>query len=134
MLFINQDLAAELLTVQSCIKIMEQVLSNLANGDTAQSLRSAVTVENGNLMGLMPGFLKNDKVVGAKIITVFPKNYQVGLPSHQGVVLVFDSETGQLNAIVDGSRITAVRTAAVSAVATTIFKPTFKGSEFDRVW
>ena len=56
--------------------------------------------------------------MGTKIITVYPENNKNGLPSHQGAVLIFDSTTGRLKAIVDGERITAIRTATVSAIAT----------------
>ena len=66
----------------------------------------------------MPGYLKKSGVLGTKIITVFPDNHRHGLPSHQGVVLLFDSNNGALKAVVDGSEITAIRTAAVSAIAT----------------
>jgi ornithine cyclodeaminase len=56
--------------------------------------------------------------VGAKIITVFHENYKRGLPSHQGVVVIFDADTGEMRGLVDGSAVTGIRTAAVSAVAT----------------
>ncbi len=104
--------------MKACIGIMEEVLADLAAGQAVQSLRSVVPVHGGNLMGLMPAYLKREQKVGAKIITVFPDNHAKGLPSHQGFVSLFDAATGQLEAIVDGRRITAIRTAAVSAAAT----------------
>jgi len=70
------------------------------------------------LLGLMPAFLPLQKVMGAKIISVFPHNHQKKLPSHQGVVTLFDALTGELRAIVDAEAITAIRTAAVSGAAT----------------
>ncbi|SDX34551.1 ornithine cyclodeaminase family protein [Paenibacillus sp. CF384] len=118
MLVITQREVKELLTMQGCIGIMEEVLADLTTGEAVQSLRSVVPVHGGNLMGLMPAYLKREEKVGAKIITVFPDNHAKRLPSHQGFVSLFNAVTGELEAIVDGRQITAIRTAAVSAAAT----------------
>jgi ornithine cyclodeaminase len=55
---------------------------------------------------------------GFKAVTVFHGNDERGLPSHQGLITLIDAETGTPLALMDGTRITAMRTAAVSAVAT----------------
>jgi ornithine cyclodeaminase len=55
---------------------------------------------------------------GLKVICIFPSNAERGLDLHQGGVLLFDGETGALLALLDASAVTAVRTAAVSGVAT----------------
>lgn len=118
MLVINQNEVQQLLSMASCIHIMEQVLIDLANGKAVQHLRSVFPIQKGNVMGLMPGYLQNQSVTGAKVITIYPKNHHEGLPSHQGVVLLYDAADGSLKAMIDGTNITAIRTAAVSAVAT----------------
>lgn len=118
MLVINQNEVAELLAMESCITVMESVLKDLSAGQAVQSLRQILPLHQGNLIGLMPGYLQGEEVAGAKIISVFPSNHGSGLPSHQGLVTLFDSSTGVLKAVVDGLKITAIRTAAVSAVAT----------------
>ncbi len=56
--------------------------------------------------------------LGAKLLTLFPGNHARGIPSHQGVVLLFDADTGSLRAVADAEAITALRTAAASALAT----------------
>jgi ornithine cyclodeaminase/alanine dehydrogenase-like protein (mu-crystallin family) len=56
--------------------------------------------------------------LASKLVSVFPENTRRGLPSHQALIIVFDAETGTPTAIMDGTRITALRTAAASAVAT----------------
>ena len=56
--------------------------------------------------------------IGAKVITVFPGNDATPLDSHLGVVLLFEADSGRLLAIIDASSVTAIRTAAVSGVAT----------------
>lgn len=104
--------------MKSCMKVMEGTLIDLAQGEATQVLRSVVAVDDENVLGQMPGYLKKNGVLGTKVITVFPNNHKHGLPSHQGVVLLFAAKNGALMAVVDGSEITAIRTAAVSALAT----------------
>ena len=118
MLYLNGAEVESILGMETCIELMRETLITLAHGEAKQPLRQAERIHNGNVLGLMPGMLNPAKVVGAKIITVFPGNHQHHLPSHQGVVLDFDTENGALRGIVDGISITAIRTAAVSAVAT----------------
>jgi len=70
-------------------------------------------------MGLMPAYASGDRpAFGLKAICVFPGNPAKGLDSHQGGVLLFSAETGELQAMMNASAITAIRTAAVSGVAT----------------
>jgi ornithine cyclodeaminase/alanine dehydrogenase-like protein (mu-crystallin family) len=72
-----------------------------------------------SLLGLMPAHRGGDaKVWGLKTVAIFPGNSARGLDSHQGFVALFDGETGQTRAIMNAGAITAVRTAAVSGVAT----------------
>jgi len=66
----------------------------------------------------MPAFIGAPKVMGVKILSVFPGNHGTKFDSHQGAVMLFDAEYGQPLAIIDASAITAIRTAAVSGVAT----------------
>ncbi|WP_302848098.1 ornithine cyclodeaminase family protein [Paenibacillus sp. NFR01] len=116
----NRKEVENILSMEACIGVMEAVLSELARGEAVQTLRQVLPLAGGNLMGLMPGYLAGTKVAGAKQITIFPRNHERGLPSHQGGVTLFDAETGTLTGIVNGQAITAIRTAAVSAVATKI--------------
>src|SRR5207247_4992044 len=59
-----------------------------------------------------------DKLYSLKTVCVFPDNPKRGLDAHQGTVTLFDGETGVVTALMNASAITAIRTAAVSAVAT----------------
>lgn len=118
MLVLSQKDVAELLPMKDCIQIMKTALVDLARGDAAQELRSAIHIEAHNFLGLMPVVLRPEKVAGVKLISIFPDNRNSDLPSHQGCVLLFDSSNGVLKAFFDGEKITAIRTAAVSAVAT----------------
>jgi len=71
------------------------------------------------LIAWMPSYLgAAKKAIGAKVITVFPGNLNSTLDTHQGAILLFETEGGRLLAAVDATSVTAIRTAAVSAVAT----------------
>jgi ornithine cyclodeaminase/alanine dehydrogenase-like protein (mu-crystallin family) len=118
-LIANQDQVTELLPMGECIDVMADALSMLASGDVRLPLRTMLLLPNGqNLIGLMPAYLGGIEAVGVKVIAAFPTNQGSEYDSHQGVVLLFDSAYGLLRAIVDGTAVTAIRTAAVSGVAT----------------
>ncbi|MCM3747214.1 ornithine cyclodeaminase family protein [Paenibacillus pasadenensis] len=118
MIVIDRDLVSELLSMEACIGLMEEALKDLSAGQAEQQLRSVVPVRDGGLMGLMPAYLVRENIVGAKLISVFPHNHSAGLPSHQGVIALFDAGNGEMKAVVDARQVTAIRTAAVSAAAT----------------
>jgi ornithine cyclodeaminase len=66
----------------------------------------------------MPAYMHSPHVMGAKVVSVYPGNHGTDRDSHQGAVLLFDADNGAVLSLMDGSSITAIRTAAVSAVAT----------------
>jgi len=106
------------LTYEVAIPAVRAAMIALSAGETRQLLRSILHFENGRMFGVMPGGLGEAAPFGAKVLSVFPKNFEVGRPSHQGVVMLFDPVTGELACIAEAREITAVRTAAASAVAT----------------
>jgi ornithine cyclodeaminase/alanine dehydrogenase-like protein (mu-crystallin family) len=110
----------ELLPVNECIDLMEQALVDLTNGDIWHPLRTVMRPpDEPSLMGLMAAHRSAPRPdYGIKVICIFPGNRARGLESHMGTVTLFDGETGAPLAIVDAGAVTAVRTAAVSAVAT----------------
>src|SRR5499425_3009933 len=108
---------------QACAEAMAAVLAAHARGETYQPLRSVqVPPDAAGFMGLMPCWRGPHDGAGAafalKALCLMPGNPGRGLDTHQGTVTVFDGETGVPTAILDASAITAVRTAAVTAVAT----------------
>ncbi len=110
---------AQCLSMEKCIALMEEAFNALANGHALQPLRSVMWLpEKPGGLGMMPAFSADKKIIGIKVISVFPRNKEFGYPSHQGAVLLFESVYGQLQAIVDAEEITSIRTAAVSALAT----------------
>lgn len=117
---LGHDDVTELLPMSECIEVMREALSALARGEVDQPLRSLVRASNAaGFLGLMPAFRGGDRPWwGLKEVCVYPGNPARGLDSHLGAVLLHDGETGELVAVVEASAITAIRTAAVTAVAT----------------
>lgn len=109
-----------LLPMEECIEVMSEALAALARGEMYQPLRSVVRPPDGaGFIGLMPAHRSaSPAAFGLKAINVIPGNPERGLDAHQGAVLLSDGETGELLAVLNASPITAIRTAAVSAVAT----------------
>lgn len=106
--------------MSECIAVMEEALSSLARGEMYQPLRTVVHPPGASgVIAMMPAYKSGDAAVfGLKAICVFPGNPEKGKDSHQGGVLLFSGETGEPLAMMNASAITAIRTAAVSAVAT----------------
>jgi len=108
-----------LLPIADCIEAMAGALTALARGEALQPLRAALRLPSGaGLLGVTPGYLGPIDAPGIKVITVFPGNHGTELDAHQGAVLLFEGERGRLVAVMDATEVTAIRTAAVSAVAT----------------
>lgn len=119
--FISQQEVPDLLPMADCIEAMRDALAALARGDAIQPLRPVMWLpERVGALGMMPGHLGPIDTMGIKTVTVFPGNAGTEFDSHQGTVMLFDSSNGRLKAVVDATEITAVRTAAVSAVATDV--------------
>ena len=118
-LIVSESEVESLLTMGECIEVMERVLSSLARGEMHQPLRNAVRPTGAQgILGLMPSYSQSPPLFGLKEVCVFPGNPARGLDTHLGAVLLHSGETGELLAVMNASAITAIRTAAVSAVAT----------------
>jgi ornithine cyclodeaminase/alanine dehydrogenase-like protein (mu-crystallin family) len=118
MRFIDREEISRRLTYELCIPIVRQAMIALSRGETKQLLRSIIPLSEGRLFGVMPGAMGTHAVFGAKLISVFHDNFGKGIQSHQGVVVLFDPETGAAVCVLHAGEITAIRTAAASAVAT----------------
>jgi ornithine cyclodeaminase len=103
-----------------CIELMSDALASLARGEVFQPLRTIIRPPDARgLLGLMPAYRHGEHgAFGLKAICVFPENPSLGKDAHQGMVILFSQETGEPLALMNASQITAIRTAAVSAVAT----------------
>ena len=117
---LNHSEVERLLPMNECISVMEEAFKALARGEFHQPLRTIVKpAELKGVMALMPTFRAGESpLFGLKAICVFPGNAALGKDAHQGGVMLFDGATGEPLALVNASAITAIRTAAVSALAT----------------
>jgi ornithine cyclodeaminase/alanine dehydrogenase-like protein (mu-crystallin family) len=118
MRFIAREEVARRLTYDMCIPIVRDAMIAFSRGETRQLLRSIIPLAEGRLFGVMPGAMGARAPFGAKLISVFPENFSLGIQSHQGLVILFDPENGAPVGVVHAGEITAIRTAAASAVAT----------------
>ena len=118
--FIDRDEVARRLTYELCIPLVRNAMIAFSRGETKQLLRSILPLSDGRLFGVMTGALGSHAAFGAKLIAVFQDDARKGLPSHQGVVVLFDPQSGAPLCVVHAGELTAIRTAAASAVATAV--------------
>lgn len=118
MRFVSAEEVRARLTYDVCMPLVRDAMIAFSKGETRQLLRSIIPLADGHAFGIMPGAMGERGIFGAKLVSVFPENFATGLPSHQGVVVIFDGDSGKPVCIADASEITAIRTAAASAVAT----------------
>lgn len=119
LLLINQAEVQQLLPMSECVDVMAEALKTLARGDAILPLRPVLWLpEKVGALGMMPAYLGDLQAFGLKVVSVFPGNHGTEYDSHQGAVLLFEAKYGRLLAVIDASAITAIRTAAVTGVAT----------------
>lgn len=117
LLLSEKDVRA-VLPMPDLITSMEGALAQFSAGTVTQPVRTVLEVgADKAYFGVMPASLDDPPAVGAKLVTVYAKNHDKGLPSHLATIILLDHATGGLVAIVDGRYITEARTAAVSAVS-----------------
>lgn len=118
MIVLSHDDVAHLLPMKEAIEVVEAVMKQVSRGGATLPLRSVTPVGGNNRMGLMPGAIADPACFGVKMVSLFPDNPSRGLSSHRGAMVLFEAETGGAVAMMDASLLTAIRTAAASAVAT----------------
>jgi ornithine cyclodeaminase len=117
-LLLDESDVRAVLPMPDLIDSMEQALAAHAAGRATQPVRTVLEAgADRNYFGVMPAALREPTAIGAKLVTVFHRNHERGLPSHLATILLFDADTGALAAVMDGRYITEARTAAVSAVS-----------------
>jgi ornithine cyclodeaminase/alanine dehydrogenase-like protein (mu-crystallin family) len=120
-LILSEHDVERLLTMPQCIEVMADALAGLARGEVLNPLRQAIRAPGAaGLLGLMPAWRSGSggAFYALKEVCVFPENPKRGLDTHLGAVILHSGETGEPLAFMNASAITAIRTAAVSAVAT----------------
>ncbi len=99
------------------IDAMERALGDFYAGKVLQPVRSVLTVEEGRrYLGVMPAVA--DEAMGLKLVSFYPANAETGVPTHHAMIVLMRPDTGEPMAAMDGTLITEMRTAAVSAAVT----------------
>jgi alanine dehydrogenase len=114
-LFLSQDEVKRLLDLDRLLAALADGFKALSSGQVCAPLRNEVTVPAGFLLG-MPAYLSTHQI-GVKLVSVFHDNHLLGIPGHQALICLFDPETGSASAVMDGTYITAMRTAAGAALS-----------------
>ena len=116
-LYLNEEQVRKHLRMEKLIPAMEKALIEFSAGKVTQPVRSVITVDPpGGFFGMMPA--RTPDGLGIKLVTFYPKNAERSIPTHMATIFLVDPETGVPLAVMDGTLITEMRTAAVSAAAT----------------
>ncbi|MDP9247316.1 MAG: ornithine cyclodeaminase family protein [Candidatus Dormibacteraeota bacterium] len=115
LLVLSRAEVERLLDLDELVDALAAVFVELSAGNTSVPPRVGARSGSG-LLAAMPGYVAG-VALETKLVTVFPGNHARGLPSHQALIALFDEETGRPLALMDGTYITAVRTAAASALS-----------------
>lgn len=118
LLIVPEHLIADLISAQDCFAAVEQVFAAMAR-DTAYNfpvIREAIGHADA-LYGFKSGFDRESLALGLKSGGFWPRNADKGLTNHQSTIFLFDADTGRCRAVVGGNLLTALRTAAASAVS-----------------
>ncbi|KTD11869.1 ornithine cyclodeaminase [Legionella gratiana] len=119
---LSLDEVKQCITMNQAITAMEHAFIQLAKQQVQLPLRTGIPIEEEDALTLtMPAYLAHDKALGLKVVSIFPRNNAKNKPSITGCILLLDASTGEPQALMDGSYLTALRTGAVSGLASHYF-------------
>lgn len=119
LLYLSRADVERLLDVDALLEALGKALVVFSSGIASVPPRAGARVGDRGLLGAMPGYVPGI-ALEVKLVSVFPANHHHGLPSHQGLIVVFDEENGSPLVVMDGTYITAIRTGGTAAVATRV--------------
>ena len=120
MLLLNKEDIKSVFTMCDAIAADKECYRMFSEGKFDVPLRAVINGSNGNFL-FMPAYSEEMCAAGLKIVNIMPGNPKKGLPSSIGQVLLIDGETGEVKALMDGTYVTALRTAAASGAAFDLF-------------
>ncbi|GKX34698.1 MAG: ornithine cyclodeaminase [Rhizobiaceae bacterium MnEN-MB40S] len=123
MIVLSNEDVDKLFSMKTAIDVVQKVMIDVSDGKVNIPRRFTIDVGAPNRMGVMPGAMLTEseggkRYFGMKMLSLYPENPKYGYSSHQGAMVLFDSEYGGAVAMMNADLLTAVRTAAASAVAT----------------
>ena len=116
LLYLSRADVERLLDVDEMLDALGKALVVFSSGITSVPPRAGARVGQRGILGAMPGYVPGI-ALEVKLVSVFPGNHDHGLPSHQGLIAIFDEDTGAPLAVMDGTYVTAIRTGGTAAVA-----------------
>ncbi|WP_225638318.1 ornithine cyclodeaminase family protein [Streptomyces solaniscabiei] len=118
MLVLGRAQVEALLDMDALIDAMAPAMADLSAGRASVPDRVAARVpEREGFLAAMPGFVPSAGVLMSKLVSLFPRNAGTALPTHQALIAVFDPDTGEPTALLDGTAVTTARTGACSALS-----------------
>ena len=120
MLLINKEEIQKVFTMADAIEANKECYMAMSRGEFDIPQRAVISGSDGNYL-FMPAYSEKLGAAGIKIVNIMPGNPELGLPASIGQVLLIDGKTGRVSAMMDGTYITALRTAAASGAAFDIF-------------
>ncbi|MGQ9642205.1 MAG: ornithine cyclodeaminase family protein [Candidatus Bathycorpusculaceae bacterium] len=117
MLFLSDCDIQRLLTMREAIEVVEEAFRELQRGEAIIPERTTIMLRNGSI-SQMSAYLKKMNVAITKVFGIFPKNAEFNLPTTVATLLFYDLETGKVTTVIDAVYLTALRTGAVSGIAT----------------
>ena len=119
MLVLSEKQVQSLIDIEELIAALTQAHIQYSTGKAVMPVRLVVPLpEIQGRITSMPGYLNEAKALGMKVVTYFQNNPQQNLPAILATIMLFSAESGKMIAVMDGSYITAIRTACASALAT----------------
>ena len=124
MLLLSDDEISRLLSMGETMDAVEKAFGEFAKGSVKMPSRSTIMLDkyNGSI-SFMPSYLQESSALATKIISIYPRNPEKGLPTTVAWIVVNDPETGMIEALLDGTYLTAMRTGAVTGVAARYLAP-----------
>ncbi|MDP6704865.1 MAG: ornithine cyclodeaminase family protein [Alphaproteobacteria bacterium] len=119
MMFLDEAAVRKHVEIPDLIEAMRRAFIDFSAGKVQQPVRQMIP-QHGGFFGIMPA---SGAAMGIKMVTYYPNNAEQNLPAHMAMIALFKPETGEPLAVMDGTWITEIRTAACSAVATEVMAP-----------
>lgn len=120
MLLLNKEDIRSVFSMKDAIETDKECYRLFNEGKFDVPLRAVISGTHGNFL-FMPAYCEDMGAAGLKIVNIMPGNTARGLPASIGQVLLIDGETGVVKALMDGTYVTALRTAAASGAAFDLF-------------
>jgi ornithine cyclodeaminase/thiomorpholine-carboxylate dehydrogenase len=122
-LMLNQTEVQRLLDLDALLDALAEGFKAVSEGLVDAPKRIGASVPDMGFLLAMPAY-RQDREVTVKLVSVFHGNVRLGMPAHQALICLFDPQTGTPLSIMDGTYITAIRTAGAAAISTRLLART----------